>query len=72
MEELMGTPLHRCENCRMWQKVPARSEEENMQPAMVGECHARAPGVDGFPLTSCDDWCGEWQPSYRYVTDLQR
>ena len=63
-----------CENCRYWRKITKIKFEGNKKDA--GQCRVRSPRIFfssfessprqvvkyRFPLTACDDWCGEYKP----------
>jgi len=64
----MPPRLERCAACRFWE----RGREEDA-PAAWGNCHRHAPPAvvawDGkfpldawWPITTDDDFCGEWAP----------
>jgi hypothetical protein len=62
-----------CGNCKYWNKIRETFFEDRTKDA--GQCRIRAPrgfigSVDSnvkhyvkyrFPLTACDDWCGEFK-----------
>lgn len=53
-----------CRHCRYWSKELGTE----LESVYMGECRVDSPVPDDekgrmFPLTRCDDWCGQWQPS---------
>ncbi len=72
-----GAREDRCETCRFW--VPASSECRRRAPAVVGR-PAAPPSAAGspdpthgaagaWPVTTADQWCGEWAPPTTQAKD---
>lgn len=44
-----------CDECRHWKPVDDGDGND------IGQCRRFPPTYDGWPMTTGEDWCGEWQ-----------
>lgn len=53
-----------CETCAWWASNMYLTNGQS-------QCRRRAPMQQGnaWPITSEDDWCGEWESEKRWTTD---